>query len=69
MLSSNNMIALKGKTIIGKGNPAILTFLPCPVPNFLNQPPVHKGNRDGSSNFRCVRAFDCMIVSKLPTCK
>ncbi len=42
MLSSDDMVDLKRKTVIRKRNPAIFASLAGPLPNFLNQPPVHE---------------------------
>lgn len=42
MLSSDDMVDLKRKTVVRKRNSAIFASFAGPLPNFLNQPPLHE---------------------------
>jgi hypothetical protein len=42
MLSGDDMVDLKRKTVVRKRDPAILASLTGPLPNLLNQPPIHE---------------------------
>ena len=41
VLLCNDVVDLKRKTVVGKGNQAIFAALPRALPNFANQPLVH----------------------------
>lgn len=65
VLARNDVIDPKGQPVLRMRNAAILTAVPGPVPDLLNQ---GRSQEEGEEpDFSRRRAFDCKMERRLPT--